>query len=44
MSDETAQLQALKTGLLVSAAVASLALMFTRELPSRRPEPEPVTT
>jgi MFS family permease len=37
---ESAQLQALKTGLLVSAVVALLALMFTRELPSRRPDPE----
>lgn len=36
---EGAQLLALKTGLLVSAGVALLALMFTRELPSRRPEP-----
>lgn len=35
---ESAQLQALRTGLLVSAAVALLALMFTRELPSRRRE------
>jgi MFS family permease len=38
-SYEGAQLQALKTGLLIAAAVALLALMFTRELPSRRPEP-----
>jgi MFS family permease len=36
---EAAQLQALRTGLLVSAIVALAALMFTRELPSRRPEP-----
>ncbi len=35
---ESAQLQALRTGLLVSAAVALLALLFTRELPSRRRE------
>ena len=36
---EAAQLQALRTGLLVSAIVALLALMFTRELPYQRPEP-----
>ena len=36
---EVAQLQALRVGLLVSAIVALVALMFTRELPSRRPEP-----
>lgn len=36
---EEAQLQALRTGLLVSALVALVALMFTRELPGRRPEP-----
>lgn len=40
-SYESAQLQALKTGLLVAAAVALLALMFTRDLPSRRPESGP---
>ena len=34
---EDAQLQALKTGLLVAAAVALLALMFTGSLPGRRP-------
>jgi Na+/melibiose symporter-like transporter len=38
---EAAQLQALKTGLLVAAAVALLALMFTGKLPSRRPTDEP---
>ena len=38
---EAAQLQALKTGLLVAAAVALLALLFTRKLPSRRPTDEP---
>ena len=38
---EAAQLQALKTGLLAAAAVALLALMFTRNLPSRRPDLEP---
>ena len=37
--NEVAQLQALRVGLLVSAIVALVALMFTRELPSRRPEP-----
>ena len=37
---EAAQLQALKTGLLVAAAVALLALLFTRKLPSRRPTDE----
>lgn len=38
---EAAQLQALKTGLLVAAAVALLALLFTRKLPSRRPSDDP---
>jgi MFS family permease len=38
---ESAQLQALKTGLLVSAAVALLALMLSRDLPAKRPEPGP---
>jgi EmrB/QacA subfamily drug resistance transporter len=38
---EAAQLQALRTGLLVAAAVALLALLFTRKLPSRRPTDEP---
>jgi MFS family permease len=40
---EDAQLQALKTGLLVAAGIALAALMFTGHLPSRRPEdaPEP---
>jgi MFS family permease len=38
---ESAQLQALRTGLLVACAVALLALMFTRGLPSRRREDEP---
>jgi Na+/melibiose symporter-like transporter len=37
---EAAQLQALRTGLLVAAAVALLALLFTRNLPSRRPTDE----
>ncbi len=36
---QKAQLQALRTGLVVSAIVAFVALMYTRELPSRRPEP-----
>ena len=40
---ESAQLQALKTGLFVAAAVALLALMFTRDLPSRRPDPVPAS-
>ena len=39
---EAAQLQALRTGLLVSGAIALMALVFTRELPSRKPEPKPV--
>jgi len=34
---ESAQLQALRTGLLVAAVIALLSLMFTRDLPSRRP-------
>ena len=34
---ESAQLQALKTGLLAAAAIALLGLMTTRALPSRRP-------
>jgi hypothetical protein len=34
---ETAQLQALRTGLLVAAVVALLALLFTSDLPARRP-------
>jgi len=44
---EEAQLQALRTGLLVAAIIALLSLMFTRKLPSKRPktaevaEPEP---
>jgi hypothetical protein len=38
---ETAQLQALKTGLLVAAVIALLALLFTGHLPARRPPPEP---
>ncbi len=33
-----AQLRALKTGLLFAAAIALLALIFTRDLPGRRPE------
>ena len=36
---ESAQLQALKTGLLAAAAIALLGLMTTQALPSRRPEP-----
>jgi MFS family permease len=36
-----AQLQALKTGLLVAAAVALFALLFTGQLPSRRPDDDP---
>ena len=42
---EDAQLQALKTGLLVAALIALASLMFTRRLPARRPEnlPDPVT-
>ena len=38
---EAAQLQALKTGLLVAAGIALAALMFTGRLPSRRPEEAP---
>jgi len=34
---EAAQLQALKTGLLVAAIIALLTLLFTRYLPDRRP-------
>jgi hypothetical protein len=34
---EAAQLQALKTGLLVAAGIALAALMFTGQLPARRP-------
>ena len=34
---ESAQLQALKTGLLAAAAIALISLMFTQGLPSRRP-------
>jgi hypothetical protein len=42
---EDAQLQALKTGLLVAALIALASLMFTRQLPSRRLEvvPDPLT-
>jgi MFS family permease len=42
---EDAQLQALKTGLLVAAGIALAALMFTGNLPARRPEdvPDPAT-
>jgi EmrB/QacA subfamily drug resistance transporter len=36
---ESAQLRALKTGLLAAAGIALLSLMFTEGLPSRRPEP-----
>ena len=35
---ETAQLQALKTGLLAAALIALASLMFTGGLPSRRPD------
>jgi len=38
---EDAQLQALKTGLLVAAGIALAALMFTGNLPARRPEDAP---
>ena len=38
---EEAQLQALKTGLLVAAGIALAALMFTGHLPARRPEDAP---
>jgi len=37
---QAAQLQALRTGLLVAVAVALLSLMFTANLPSRRREEE----
>jgi len=37
---EAAQLQALRTGLLIAAAIALLALLFTRKLPSKRPDEE----
>ncbi len=38
---EAAQLQALKTGLLVAAGIALASLMFTARLPDRRPTGEP---
>jgi hypothetical protein len=42
---ESAQLQALKTGLLVAGALALLSLAFTRDLPRRLPgEPDSETT
>jgi MFS family permease len=38
---EDAQLQALKTGLLVAALIAMASLVFTGSLPSRRPDQQP---
>jgi hypothetical protein len=37
---EAAQLQALRTGLLVAMGIALASLMFTRHLPARRPTDE----
>ena len=37
----SAQLQALRAGLLVAAIIALLSLLFTGRLPSRRPQPPP---
>jgi hypothetical protein len=39
--DESAQLQALKTGLLAAAFLALLSLAFTRHLPHQVPGREP---